>query len=193
MSLSAGHEGLQELLSDLLPDQTAMLLHLLACSKCTETVLHKILDDHGARVLIPGPDAWGDAPEEPPASWPAEADEHFAELLGHAPEERAGLLADERFQKASLVEALLETSRVRQLGNPELSEHLACLGGQLAGQVAEIRGGGRLAELLTRAAVLAANARRLAGNLQDADRAFANSLFYSAPAAEQALFSARSA
>ena len=143
-----------------------------------------LMEENGVSLLIPEPDEWRDVQPDPP---PADSAE-LAELLSLPPEERAGMLAEERFRKTALVEALLQTSRDRQLADPGLSEHLASLAGQLAGQVPEIRDGDRMAAFLTRAAVLMANARRLTGNLAEAERAFAHSLFYSAPPAEQALF-----
>lgn len=176
-----------DLFENLLPDGRKLLLHLLTCNDCRQAIVPNLLNEQ-VPALIPEPGEWSDTPPEPSDEDAAEPAAALAELLGHLPEERARALAEERFHTVSLLELLLRSSRESQLDNPELAEHLASLAGQLAGLVPEIPEGKRQAAYLTRATVLEANARRLAGNLTEADQPFAHSLFYSAPPAEQALF-----
>ncbi|MFL6202014.1 MAG: hypothetical protein ACJ76J_22805 [Thermoanaerobaculia bacterium] len=176
-----------ELFENLLPDGRKLLVHLLTCNDCRQAIVPNLLNEQ-VPALIPGPEEWSDAPAEPAAEESAEPAAELAELLGRLPEERARALAEERFHKTSLLELLLRSSREGQLDNPELAEHLASLASQLAGLIPEIPKGEKQAAYLTRATVLEANARRLAGNLMEADRPFAHSLFYSAPPGEQAIF-----
>lgn len=179
--------GFGDLLAGLLPQGRKLLVHLLTCSDCRQEIVPDLLSEQLAG-LIPDPEEWS-VPQEPlAAADEAEPAAALAELLGHMPEERAALLAEERFHEIPLLELLLRSSREGQLDNPELAEHLASLAGQLAGLIPAIADRERQAAYLTRAAVLEANARRLAGNLEEADRPFARAPFYAAPPAEQALF-----
>jgi hypothetical protein len=177
----------EDLFAGLLPHGRKLLVHLLTCNDCRQGIVPILLSEQ-LPGLIPGPEEWSEAPPEPQIEDSAEPAAALAELLGHLPEERAALLAEERFHQTSLLELLLRSSRGSQLDNAELAEHLASLARQLADFIPEIAEGERLAAYLTRAAVLEANARRLAGNLKEADRPFAHSLFHVAPPAEQALF-----
>jgi hypothetical protein len=178
--------GFEDLLAGLLPQGKKLLVHLLACNDCRQEIVPNLLSEQ-LPGLVPDPEEWN-VPQEPQADDAAEPALALAELLGRLPEERAALLAEERFHKLSLLELLLRTGREGQVDNPELAEHLASLAGQLAGLIPEIADREKQAAYLTRAAVLEANARRLAGNLKEADRPFAQAPFYAAPPAEQALF-----
>jgi tetratricopeptide (TPR) repeat protein len=178
--------GFEDLFAGLLPHGRKLLIHLLTCNDCRQEIVPDLLSEQ-LPGLIPDPEEWS-VPQEPQTDDAAEPAAALAELLGRLPEQRAALLAEERFHKISLLELLLRSSREGQLDNPDLAEHLASLARQLAGFIPEIAEEERQAAYLTQAAVLEANARRLAGNLKEADRPFAHSLFHVAPPAEQALF-----
>jgi tetratricopeptide (TPR) repeat protein len=178
--------GYGDLLTGLLPQGRKLLIHLLTCNDCRQGIVPDLLSEQ-LPGLIPDSEEWS-VPQEPQTDDAAEPAAALAELLGRLPEERAALLAEERFHKISLLDLLLQTGREGQVDNPELAEHLASLAGQLAGLIPEITDRERQAAYLTRAAVLESNARRLAGNLKEADRPFAHAPFYAAPPAEQARF-----
>ena len=116
----------EELFAGLLPRGRKLLVHLLTCGDCRQGIVPNLLGEQLAG-LIPDPEEWNESPPESQDEDLAEPAEGLAELLGHLPEERAALLAEERFHKTSLLELLLRSSRDSQLDNPELAEHLATL------------------------------------------------------------------
>jgi tetratricopeptide (TPR) repeat protein len=187
-----GGSLLVDLLADLFPGQEGLLFHLLVCAPCRERASTTLLARHGVKLVLPaGPlgTLLGEPCEDALMSRPELAAEGLlAELLAHPAEHHFELLEEPRYQEVALVELLLETSRAEQLRDPERSAHLAFLGGRLACLALGEELEDELAQALTRAGVLQANARRLAGQPEDADRELGNATFYSAPRAERARF-----
>ena len=109
----------------------------------------------------------------------------LAELLSHPSEHHFELLDERRFQKSALVEPLLARSRGEQLRDWELSEHLACLAARLAGRTLT---DADFQRMMVRAGALMANARRLAGLLDEAERALDGVALYAAGSWERVLY-----
>lgn len=95
-------------------------------------------------------------------------DDLLYELLTFPREQHFELLDEPRFQEGPLVESLLEASREAQVRDWKLSEHLAFLAIRLAGRTLD---DSEIQRVMVRSGVLQANARRLAGRLDEAERA----------------------
>lgn len=151
--------SLRELLSDIFPGQASALFHLLHCSACRSWASESLLREQGIYLLLPP--FWPEEPLPPmPKPMVEPADSAMALLISHPPERRFELLADDRFRTGDLLDLLLETSQTLQLDDPDLAEHLGLLAGRLSGLLS-----GNHTAALTRAGILVANARRLAGRL----------------------------
>ncbi|HWM91867.1 MAG TPA: hypothetical protein VN493_13965, partial [Thermoanaerobaculia bacterium] len=183
-----GGSLLVDVLCDLFPGQETLLFHLMVCPTCRGRATSTLLARHGMTLVLPvgllGELLAGSC--RPPEPRPDLADALLAELLTHPLEHHFELVEEPRFHDAALVELLAERSRHEQPRDLELSEHLASLAGKLALQT--VPGVEDRERVLVRSAALMANARRLGGRPEQAERVLAGATVYSVPLAEQALF-----
>src|SRR5215210_629105 len=159
-----------ELLSDLFPGQEALLFHLLVCDACRDRASATLLARHGVRLVLPV-GSLGALLTEPCGREPRPelaAEGLLAELMAHPRESHWELLEEERYQVPEMVDLLLVNSRSRQLDDPEMSEDLARLAARLAELTLGEEADEDLARVHTRAGMLMANARRLAGRPEEA-------------------------
>jgi tetratricopeptide (TPR) repeat protein len=117
----------------------------------------------------------------------SETESLFEELTRADPEERESRLGEERFQKAGLLERLLEECHAGQLANPGRAEALAHLAVRLAASLSTREPEAPAA--LARACCLGANARRLGGDPSGAELLLARAALFLEHAPERAFYS----
>ncbi len=185
-------ERLQGVLAELSEERKTDLLHLLSCPVCLP----------GAREslqLAPGPDL----PEQAPPVYSAESGALLAamearvpvlvkqmeeqraaarrlldELLAHPAERQLALARSPEFGSLDLADLLLEESAGAQTDDPARAEGLARLALPILYQRHAGKGADRIADLKARALVLLGNARRLQGDLEEAEARFREAAFH---------------
>ena len=120
----------------------------------------------------------------------AEARQLYRELLALEPQERSQVLREKRFRSLDLAELLLATSEQAQPEEPRRSEELASLACRIACQAFEGELASRADDATARGRCLMANARRLLGDPEGAERQFraAVSMLTGAPDSRERAF-----
>lgn len=181
---SRGGAVLADVLTELCAGAEPLLFHVLVCEACRSRATAGLLARHGVGLVLPAGglgELLGVPCSEPRRELAAEG--LLEELLQRPAEHHFDLLDEPRFQDAALVELLLARSQELQVRDPERSEHLAFLASRLACLSLDEAGQARAT---TRAGTLIANARRLAGLPQEAERAVARATPFSVPRVDRA-------
>lgn len=110
--------------------------------------------------------------------WNAEARQLLGRLMDAPKEQRMALAATDDFRNLRLVDLLLEESRDVQPDQPALSEELARLAFQIAAQRHEPAHARQQDEARATACVLIGTAKRMAGDLRGAEKAFGRAATY---------------
>lgn len=154
------------------PD-TQTLAHLLACGVCRDQALERVGQPPAVRLdtargaSMPRPGSTVEA-----SLRQAEARQLYRELLALEPHQRNEALRERRFRSLDLAELLLAGSEQAQPEEPRRSEELATLAWHIADQAFQGELVARADDAMARARCLMANARRLLGDPEGAERQF---------------------
>jgi len=173
----------RSLLGDLPPGKDRALLHLLTCPSCREWATHRLLQEQGLRKQLQDyDDVFGRIHANLP--WILEAAERrrtavgllITKILQVPPGERLKVaLAEGTLQPVDLLEA----SQQEQPQDPERSIALAGVAAEVTSELfREEPDEGLVALYFARAASLEANAYRLQGNLETAEKAAQRASYY---------------
>ena len=190
-------ERTTKLVEELTPEAGRDLLHLTGCRECIALAERLLAADlpRSSREVDYGPLLTELEVRSPGllnqmAARKAEVERRFADLMEHSPAARLEAVAtEERYQDPGLVDLCLYESWAAQPGDPVQAEHLAVLGLTAAEEMTSR--GVEVEDLLARAHALWANARRLQGDEEDAEKGFreaARHLTGSSVAGDRALF-----
>ena len=171
-------ERTAKLVEELTPDAGRDFLHLVGCRECIALAERLLAADlpRSSREVDYGPlltelEARSPGLLSQMAARKAEMERRFTELMDRAPAGRLeGVATEERYQAPGLVDLCLYESWAAQPGDPGQAEHLAVLG--LTAAEAMTARGLEVEDLLARAHALRANARRLQGDEEEAEKGF---------------------
>jgi tetratricopeptide (TPR) repeat protein len=167
--------GSPALLDSLPEDRARALLHILDCPTCQDAALAQAFEAVESRDE-----------EKPPIR--KEVDSLLAELLAVPEDQRVEVLKDPRFQRMELLDRVLDETAAASGVDLDLATHLAALAVWL-GTKTDFDDPG-LRPRLVRAYCLKANALRLVGKLDRADKELDNaSCFLSGAPEEMGLYS----
>ena len=182
MNEAVDHDALlASFLDELAPEGKSELLHLLSCPVC-RGVARESLEGEPAEAASEPEGAYDRAFAALEARAPglvrqmaeqsAEVQRLFDMLLGSPASQQMALAGSREFGELRLADRLLSESWSAQPENPHWAEVLAYLALRIAEQPFPRRQAGRVEEVKARALVLLGNARRLQGDLREADERF---------------------
>jgi tetratricopeptide (TPR) repeat protein len=147
------------------------LAHLLACDLCRDQVFEKVGQSPAMRLeAARGAAAARQGSTVEASLRKAEARQLYRELLALEPSQRKEAMRERRFRSLDLAELLLATSEEAQPEEPRRSEELASLAWQIANQAFEGELVAPADDARAQARCLMANARRLLGDPEGAER-----------------------